>query len=333
MRLRLSICLGLLAAVAGVGPVPASAEAPFPPGGFLLSAGDPAKGAAPIGPSLAAGERFFGYSVGFSLQGTNGYSVGIYGFSERRDGRGEVFVGVTRKGRYRSGASYGAPGIVSEDFVKADLGSFGKVDLAVHPSGQTKRIDIKCSKESYPFETGEYEGVVEFEGEQGYTRVSATRIPFQPVTSFCGGGSGYGESRGPGIPGARLSGISFAHGRRLSFQVNKNHPRKGRVPFSVELGERHEGIRIHRAVRGFAGGGGFRFDPDLRSAELSLPSPFSGTATLRRRPNSVTPRWTGDLAVDFVGRPDVRLAGPGVFVSLVHACFVYSGDPSTGYSC
>jgi hypothetical protein len=289
--------------------------------------------------ACAAGEgdtaraRFFGYSAGFSLQGTNGYSVGIYGFSERKDGRGEVFVGVTRKGRYRSGASYGVPGIVSEDFVKADLGPFGRVDLAVHPSGQTKKIDIKCSKETYPFETGEYEGVVEFEGEQGYTRVEATRIPFQPVTSFCGGGSGKGESRGPGIPGARLSGTSFAHGRRLTFQVNKNHPRKGRVPFSVELRERHDGVRIYRAVEGFAGARSFRFDPDLRSASLSLPSPFSGTATLSRRPNSVTPRWTGDLAVDLLGHPNVRLAGPGVFVSLVHACFVYSGDNSTAFSC
>jgi hypothetical protein len=105
------------------------------------------------------------------------------------------------------------------------------------------------------------------------------------------------------------------------------------VPFSAELSERHEGIQIHRSIEGFAPASSFRFDPDLRSAELSLPSPFSGSAALRRRPNSVTPSWTGDLAVDFVGHPNVRLAGPGVYVSLVHACFVYSGDHSTAHSC
>lgn len=317
MKLRCAICLSLLWAFAAVGAAPAAAEATVP-----------------RSPSLAAKAEFFGYSTGFRLQGTNGYAVGIGGFSERRDGRGRVYVGVGRKGEYGSGATYVAPGVVSEDFFKADLGPFGRVDLALHPSGRTRKIHIRCSKQSYPFETGTYDGVVEFKGEQGYTRVSATQIPFQPpVTSFCGGGSGKGESRGPGLPGARLQGLSFANGRRLSFQVNKNHPRRGRVPFSVELSERRVGIQIHRSVEGFAPSGSFTFDPGLHSADLSLPAPFSGSATLRRRPNAVTPSWTGDLSVDFVGHPAVRLAGPGIFVSLAHACFSYSGDPSFAETC
>jgi len=299
-----------------------------------LGLATPAAAMAPPRAALVAGEEFFGYGTGFRLQGTNGYAVGIYAFSERRDGKGQIFIVVDRDGKYRSAAAYTAPAIVSEGFVKADLGSFGRVDLASHPSGYEKKIHIKCSKRTYPFETGYYEGIVEFEGEQGYTSVSATRIPFQPpVTSFCGGGSGKGESRGPGEPGARLQGLSFAHGRHLTFQVNKNHPRRGRVPFSAELRERHEGIRIYRGIEGFAPASSFTFEPNLSSAELSLPSPFSGSATLRRRPNSVTPSWTGDLAVDFVGHPDVRLAGPGIYVSLAHACFVYSGDNSTAHSC
>jgi hypothetical protein len=295
----------------------------------------PASAAVPFGPTLPAKAEFFGYSASFQLEGTNGYDIGMYAFSERRDGRGEVFVGASRgEDRYRSGASYTAPAIVSEDFVKADLGPFGRVDLALHPSGEEKKIDIKCSKQTYPFETGTYEGVFEFEGEQGYIRASATRIPFQPpITSFCGGGYGKGESRGPGERGARLQGISFAHGSRLSFQVNKNHPKRGRVPFSAELRERHDGIRIYRGVEGFAPANSFHFDPNLRSASLHLPSPFSGTATLGRRPDSVTPSWTGDLSVDFVGHSNVRLAGPGVFVSITHACFIYSGDHSTAHSC
>jgi hypothetical protein len=301
----------------------------------VLALAAPASAAIPSGPSLAAKAEFFGYSAGFTLSGTNGYDVGIFAFSERRDGRGKIFVGVSRgDDRYRSGASYMAPAVVSENFVKADLGPFGRVDLALHPSGEEQKIDIKCSKRSYPFETGTYEGIVEFEGEQGYTSVSAIRIPFEPpVTSFCGGSSGKGESRGPGEPGARLQALSFAHGRRLSFQVNKNHPKRGRVPFSAELQERRGGIRIYRGIEGFAPAVSFSFDPNLRSASLSLPSPFSGSATLRRRPNSVAPSWTGDLSLDFVGHPDVHLAGPGVYASLVHACFVYSGDNSTAHSC
>jgi hypothetical protein len=285
-------------------------------------------------PSLAAKAEFLGYSAGFRLQGANGYALGIGGFSERRDGRGKVYVGVGRKGEYGSGTTYVAPGVVSEDFFKADLGPFGRVDLALHPSGRVRKIHVKCSKQSYPFETGTYDGVVEFKGEHGYTRASATQIPFQPpVTSFCGGGSGRGESRGPGLPGARLQGLSFVRGRRLSFQVNKNHPRRGRVPFSFELSERREGIQIHRSIEGFAPSGSFSFEPDFSTAELSLPSPFSGSATLRRRTNAVTPTWTGDLSIDFVGHPAVRLAGPGVYVSLAHACFSYSGDPFFAETC
>jgi hypothetical protein len=294
----------------------------------------PGQAAASGGSSAAATAEFIGFGTGFELQGTNGYSIGVGGFSERLDGKGNVYVGVARQGRYKSGAFYVAPAVVSEDFFKADLGPFGRVDLALHPSGHTRKIHVRCSKQSYPFESGTYDGVVEFKGEQGYTRASATQIPFQPpVTSFCGGGSGKGESRGPGLPGARLQGLSFSHGQRLSFQVNKNHPRRGQIPFSAELSERQEGIRIHRSVEGFAPAASFHFDPDLHSAELSLPSPFSGSATLRRRANAVTPRWTGDLSIDFVGHPAVRLAGPGVYVSLTHACFAYSGDPSYADTC
>jgi len=294
----------------------------------------PAEASLPGPPPVAAGAEFIGHSASFRLQGTNGYTVGIYAFSERLDGKGKIDIAVGRKGDNGSGTFYTAPAAVSEDFVKADLGSFGRVDLAIHPSGAERKIHVKCSKVTYPFELGEYEGVVAFEGEGDYTRIDATRIPFQPpFTSFCGGGSGKGETRAPGLPGARLQGLSFTHGRRLSFQVNKNHPRRGRVPFSAELRERHEGIQIHRYVEGFAPGDSFHFDPDLRSAELSLPSPFSGSATLRRRPNRVTPSWTGDLILDFIGHPDVHLAGPGVYVTLTHACFSYSGEQGFAETC
>jgi len=122
-------------------------------------------------------------------------------------------------------------------------------------------------------------------------------------------------------------------GRRLTFQVNKNHPHRGRVPFSFGLIERREGIQIKRSIEGFAPSRSFSFEPDFSSAELRLPPPFSGSATLRHRSNAVTPSWTGNLSVDFVGHPNVRLTGPGVYVSLAHACFSYSGDPSFAESC
>jgi hypothetical protein len=146
-----------------------------------------------------------------------------------------------------------------------------------------------------------------------------------PTTSFCGSGSGYGEARGSNEVGARLRGVSFAHGRTLSFQVNKNH-QTARTFFKAEIGERRDGIVIHRAVEGVAPAGAFRYDPNLKTAQLAPPQPFSGSAALVRDPDSFPPRWSGKLTLDFLGHPDVPLAGPEVGVTLVHAHFTRSNS-------
>ena len=263
-------------------------------------------------------------TAAFGLEGSNGYRIAFFALSERLDGHGRLYVSV---GRSDGGAFYSVPAIVSEAFVRADLGTLGRVDLAAHPSGREKKIDIKCSRQAFPFEPVAYEGIVEFKGEGGYTNARATRVAARPlITSFCGS-SGYGESSGPREVGARLRGLSFAHGRRLSFQVNKNH-QHAKTLFTAELKERHEGIFIHRTVEGVASASAFTFDPDLRSARLNPPAPFSGAATLTRDPNSISPRWTGNLTLDFPGRPNVHLAGPQVNVSLAHARYTRSSNPS-----
>src|SRR3982751_624708 len=77
----------------------------------------------PLPPGRAVGD-LIAYSASFRLQGTNGYQIQFGGFSERLDGRGEIYVGITRK-RQAGAAYYSAPGIVSESFMKADLGPFG----------------------------------------------------------------------------------------------------------------------------------------------------------------------------------------------------------------
>jgi hypothetical protein len=298
-----------------------------------LACAAPAQGSVLEPLPLAAKAEFLGYAAGFRLQGTNGYDLFVSAYSERRDGKGEMVIAAARRNaRYGSGALYVAPAVVSADFFKADLGALGRIDLAIHPSGQKEKIHIRCSRQTYLFETGFYEGTVEFEGEGDYTSASATQIPFQPYDD-CGGGGGSSETRGPGLPGAVLKGVSFAHGRRLSFKFNKNHRLRGQVPYSLELRERRDGIQIQRLIEGTAPAESFHFEPSLSSARLSPPAPFDGSATLRRRPNSVTPSWTGDLNVDFPGHPNVPLAGPGVFVSLRHACFTRSGNYAAGHSC
>jgi hypothetical protein len=310
MKVRSILC-GCLMALA-VAPPAAAADSPRPP--------------QPLRAELVV------YSAGFQLQGTNGYTIGFAAFSERLDGQGEAHFVVHRRDRRAGAAFYTAPALVSPDFIKVDFGPFGRIDLAIRPSGPPRMVHVGCSKQKYLFEPLVYEGTIEFEGERGYTAVTATQARPSSNISFCGTGGGYGESRGAGERGARLTGVSFDDGRKLSFQVNKNHP-KGRVKYSAELRERRDGISIYRALEGYAGAGAFRFADDLSTASLDPPFPFSGSALLTRNPESVFPTWSGDLALNFVGRPKVRLAGPNVHVGIAHACFQVSGDSSYATTC
>jgi len=305
MKLRSTFCLGLLALVAFAAPAPAAAEAPTP-----LT-------------RLTPDSIAFGATAAFKVEGSNGYTVAFSASVEGIDGKGAIFVSVSRKGET---AVYRWPAIVSEAFVRADLGDLGRVDVALRPSGREKTIPIKCSRDAYTYEPGVYEGTIEFKGEGGYTRASATQAPLLPlISSFCSGG-GFGETISEGIPGARIRGISYAHGRKLSFQVNKNRPQAPAV-YTAEMTERHDGNVVYRTIEGVAPPSAFRWGRELQTARLSPPAPFSGAAVLRRDPDSISPRWSGDLALDFPGHR-VRLAGPGIHVTLVHARFRCSDDGS-----
>ena len=83
-----------------------------------------------------------------------------------------------------------------------------------------------------------------------------------------------------------------------------------------------------RANLGVTASNAFRYDRHLRTATLSPPAPFSGSASLKRSRNLLSPLWTGNLTVAFPGR-SVRLAGPAVHVSLVHARLTKGDNPSS----
>lgn len=271
--------------------------------------------------------------ISFKLRGTHGYTIVGSAYIRERSGPGEGpgpgMIDLTVS-RAHEAVGYSSPAQVTADSIRANLGSLGRVDLTLHRSGRKKTVYMKCLRQRLTFEVAAYEGVVDFNGEGGYTRARATRVPAVPAidlfpASVCDSRSS-AESRGSGLPGARLAGVSFADGRALKFQFNKNRP-GGKVLFTASLRERRAGIEIDREVSGVAPASAFRFDPRLRTATLSPPAPFSGSATLQREENSVSPLMTGDLTLAFPGR-SVALDGPAVHVSLVHARFKRSGDAS-----
>jgi hypothetical protein len=257
---------------------------------------------------------------GFTLRGSHGFSISVSAYPASEFSAHAGITLTARRGK--EFASYTAPAVVTADSIRARLGGLGRVDLVLHRSGREETTHIPCSKRRETFEAGTYEGVVEFNGEGGYTEARATRVAAVSAWSFfaarfpCGGG-GSGQSFGPEEPGARLLGVSFAHGRILKFQINKNRP-AGKTIFTASLAERRDGIRIFRELSGVAPAGAFHYGSKVRTATLSPPAPFLGTAHLTRTANAVSPRLRGDLKLAFPGH-SVRLAGPGIHVSLEHA--------------
>ena len=270
-----------------------------------------------------------GHSASFRLNGSDGYSIAVSAFSDRADGRGDISIFVVKGGQ---SATYSGPAVVTESALHADLGALGKIDAVRRGSGGEKSVRLKCGGSRVTYEPAVYEGTFEFRGEGGYTRASqagAAESP-NPFLGFSCGGGGRGEElNSDRLPGARLKGTSYAQGRVLKFQVNKNRPDAPMV-FTASVRERHKGMRIYRTLTGKLPARAFAFPHSLRTATLAPPAPFSGLASLSRSRNSVLPAWGGNLTVDFLGAPRVPLAGPGVYVTLVHARQTRGGDGSIG---
>ena len=73
-----------------------------------------------------------------------------------------------------SSADYFAPASFPPTSISADLGKLGRISVKFVPSGSTAQRTTCGSARM--FESGIYEGAIEFRGEGGYTNFSATRI-------------------------------------------------------------------------------------------------------------------------------------------------------------
>ena len=146
-----------------------------------------------------------GSAGAFTLNGSNGYRILVLADSRRADGRGEVLLFV---GRRQSGVSYFAPANVTDSHIEADLGWLGHIAVRFIPSGAVDE-ESACGGDPTQFEGGVYEGSIEFDGEQGYTSASATRVraEVKPLPQPC-----LQRSRRRGNPGEGAAGRQ-AHGQ------------------------------------------------------------------------------------------------------------------------
>ncbi len=278
------LLLGALLAIIGATAVPANAEQPpYPPG--------------------------------FKIEASNGYSIFVFGAPARKEHPSAIALFVTGK---NGGAFYSAPATVTASSIQASLGALGEIAVTFHPSGQARTERSKCGGKPVSFDSGYYEGAIDFHGEEGFTGIDAARAPgdlgflLDIVCPAISGGSG-----GAFIPGAELD--IERPGSKLSphLRVVKNRP-KTRAHYEVGISEVSNGISIERFTGLIAPAGTFTYDPRVQTATLSPPAPFSGSAQFTRSAKPAN-RWTGDLAVDLPGRAGVTLTGGGLQAKLAHA--------------
>jgi hypothetical protein len=251
---------------------------------------------------------------GFRLQGSNGYSFVVLGAPARAGHPAGVEIFVSGK---HAGVSYFAPATVTETSIQASLGELGEISVTFHRTGQPATARPRCGGKPVSFDSGYYEGRVDFHGEEGYTEVETTAAPGNIdflLNVLCSSNSG--GSRGPFTPGAELSIRNPQLGPE--FSVVKNRP-DAPARFVVGEAEYREGISIQRYMTLLMPARTFRYDPRLQTATLRPPAPFfAGTARFDRHKKG-SHRWSGDLTVDMPGRADVPLTGSELRATLVHA--------------
>jgi hypothetical protein len=253
---------------------------------------------------------------GFRLRASNGYSLRAIALSNPHNGKSAVYVFVEHRG---ATVLYATPAVVTESTVKADLGAVGKIDLHFVPSGKPRTERPECGGKPITFDRGRYEGVIDFEGEHGYSKVHATSAPGEGklfLSLVCSGVSGGSEGRGGHSPGARLAVQSMGRAE-IQFTAMKNSPSRP-ARFAASIHEKRGKMEIGRAVEVSAPPSAFAFEIPPGVASVDPPAPFAGRAVYhRRRGGSST--WSGNLSVDFPGRPDVRLTGGSAHASLERA--------------
>lgn len=277
-------------------------------------------------PAAAEGEPDTGAFNAFNLKGSNGYRIVVLAISGKGYRNGKVLILV---GRRRQEVVYLAPANVTDTSVEADLGTLGKMDVAFQPSGEKGVEHPICDpSQEVPYDKGSYVGEIEFHGEEGYTDVGASRAAYSlhPYIDFLCSGSGSGEGLGYGLPGVRLRArAKFAEGEVIELQANQNRP-GARVRISATMMERRDRIQISRETSFTHPAAALDWAPNLGTATLAPPAPFSGAARYRRNAK-LGNQWTGNLQIDFPGRSGVPLTGARFNPSLVHAVFEAAPPP------
>lgn len=246
----------------------------------------------------------------FYVYGSHGYVVAVEARRAERGRPNEVFV----RAYNRDGAFYvSAPADLRGEGIHANLGRFGRIDLAWSPTGRAAKALGECDHRRFHLyiDEGSYVGRFSFRGYRGFTRSAVDRISGRrgwPWKVGCGIQVAEGF---PG-PGVLLEAFRYSarepKGAYREFSAVQNRP-GARVSYSAWTGMRSGRLSLNWEAYASGPGVTLTHDPSLDAVQVSPPPPFSGDAAFERVAMAHPGRWRGSLAVDFPGRPGVPLAG------------------------
>jgi hypothetical protein len=266
------------------------------------------------GSAIAKGGSFVlepSQTMEFRLKGSHGYPISVVGSG------GEVSLVVRHGG---SSAVYSTGGLASSTRLKARFGHLGRVSVRFHSDSGPRRVPLpkgNCRGKGEVVDHGHWVGRIEFEGEQEYTTVHASRargkVTKTPKQTCSQPRGEKGHARDPRV--TTLSAASKTNGIFLiAFKItSSSHPALGGSAFGASLVERLgrrlfvvRSIDANAEVDAFSSTGE---EGHIESATIAPPAPFKGTATFQRTSGSKG-SWLGSLVGDFLGRGEVALAGP-----------------------
>ncbi len=268
-------------------------------------------------PAKAGGGKVPLENIRIALRGTNGHPIAVGSYTLGNSPKVAVSV---RDGH--AWAEYSVPASVTSTRVVASFGHFGRIDLRFHPSGQVQRHRQRNCNGSISVlkrRLGIFTGTIRFRGENSYTEVSATRVKGSvgnPLVGlgFDGTPSCDSEPRQKRIRTVQMSASASDPDRNFDAlappEARTRTGKEARVVFIAGTAESIGRVSIYRTV--IVGGppGDFLFDDGtFRSATVTPPPPFAGSATFTRNPDGST-SWTGTLGVSLPGQESVALTGP-----------------------
>lgn len=253
----------------------------------------------------------------FKLEASNGYRIDVD--SVARQGT-DLFA---TKGKVE--ATYEVKGgLTSDNGIEAKFPGVGEVSVKFKPSSPPRELhpDRNCKGRSDLIREGVFSGTIEFEGEEGFTKVeagSARGTVFESFKQVCK----ISPSGHPSKLTFKLLDATNDHESEeivvsASTLVSSSKPKFAVASIEAILSANRHGMSVTKSVSSLAhlnllkltGPGG-----SLQSALVTPPPPFTGTGSFQLT-SKTSATWTGTLSTEFPGTGPVSLAGPEFSPSL-----------------